>query len=197
MCKFRKTLFTLWNDGPEPGPAVRQAPHDTRQHNVGISHSVARSFFVAARAALRTGPSETKALCKQYLMRHGIRGPSNYTIFRPTFCTRPTITCPRLRCRVEMHMLCICMRVCGINFRRTTDAIGRADRVPRIIAHAGIEFSTSRAKIYTRRSQTNRKNHNHPECVDVSPAPRRISSGQFCNSAIVRRVPVISRRHLR
>jgi hypothetical protein len=126
MCKFRKTLFTLWNDGPEPGPAVRQAPHDTRQHNVGISHSVARSFFVAARAASRTGPSETKAPCKQYLMRHGIRGPS---IFRPTFYTRPTITRPRLRCRVEMHMLCICMRVCAINFRRTTDAIGRADRV--------------------------------------------------------------------
>ena len=155
---------------------------------------VAPSFFVAARAALRTGPSETKAPCKQYLMRHGIRGPS---IFRPTFYTRPTITRPRLRCRVEMHMLCICMRVCGINFRRTTDAIGRADRVPRIIAHAGTEFSTSRAKIYTRRSQTNRNNHDQPERVDVSPAPRRISSGQFCNSAIVRRVPVISRRHLR
>ena len=161
MCKFRKTLFTLWNDGREPGPAVRQAPHDTRQHNVGISHLVAPSFFVAARAALRTGPSETKAPCKQYLMRHGIRGPS---IFRPTFYTRPTITRPRLRCRVEMHMLCICMRVCGINFRRTTDAIGRADRVPRIIAHAGTEiFNVESENLYT--PQPNKSQQSRPARV--------------------------------
>ena len=148
MCKFRKTLFTLWNDGREPGPAVRQAPHDTRQHNVGISHSVARSFFVAARPALRTGPSETKALCKQYLMRHGIRGPSNYTILRPTFCTRPTITCPRLRCRVEMHMLCICMRVCGSNFRRTTDSIERADAFENYRARWNRIFNVESENLY-------------------------------------------------
>ena len=49
----------------------------------------------------------------------------------------------------------------------------------------------------SRRSQTNRKNHDQPECADVSPALRRISPVQFCNSAILPPVPVISRRHLR
>ena len=65
------------------------------------------------------------------------------------------------------------------------------------IADDGTEFSTSRAIICTRRSQTNRKNRDQPECADVSPALRRISTGQFCNPTILPPVPVISRKHLR
>ena len=75
--------------------------------------------------------------------------------------------------------------------------LGAQNRVRELSRTLEPKFSTSRAKIYTRRSQTNRNNHDQPECVDVSPAPRPISSGQFCNSAIVRRVPVISPTRLR